>query len=83
MVAALKSPAPAAVLHCAMDRPLSQPWWRLKRWQQLLLGIAALILIITAGMLLLGPAQRSVRIPAASLTIAPVERGVYHDIIPA
>ena len=33
-------------------------------------------------MLLLGPAQRSVSIPAGSLTIAAVERGVYHDIIP-
>jgi HlyD family secretion protein len=82
MVAAAKSSAPGAVLHSAMDRPLSQPWWRLKLWQQLLLGVVALILMILAGMLLLGPAQRSVSIPAASLTIAAAERGVYHDIIP-
>jgi HlyD family secretion protein len=78
MVAAVKSPA----LHSAMDRPLSQPWWRLKLWQQLLLGVTALVLVIVAGVLLLGPAQRSVSIPAGSLTIAAVERGVYHDIIP-
>src|SRR5580658_8605445 len=82
MVAAAKSPAPGAVLHSAMDRPLSQPWWRIKLWQQLLLGVTALILVIVAGMLLLGPAQRSVSIPAASLTIATTEHGVYHDVIP-
>ena len=65
-----------------MDRPRSQRWWRLKLWQRLLVGVAALILLILAGVLLLGPAQRSVSIPAAGLTIAAVERGVYHDIIP-
>jgi HlyD family secretion protein len=65
-----------------MDRPLSQPWWRLKLWQQLLLGVAALVLLIAGGVLLLGPAQRSVSIPIGSLTIATAERGVYHDIIP-
>jgi HlyD family secretion protein len=65
-----------------MDRPLSQPWWRLKLWQQLLLGVAALVLLIGAGILLLGPAQRSVSIPVGSLTIAAAQRGVYHDIIP-
>jgi HlyD family secretion protein len=65
-----------------MDRPRSQPWWRLKLWQQLLLGVTALMLLIGAGVLLLGPAQRSVSIPAANLSIAAVERGVYHDIIP-
>jgi len=65
-----------------MDRPLSQPWWRLKLWQQLLLGVTAVVLLIGAGVLLLGPAQRSVSIPAASLTIAATVHGVYHDIIP-
>ncbi|HTC45548.1 MAG TPA: efflux RND transporter periplasmic adaptor subunit [Steroidobacteraceae bacterium] len=70
------------MLHSAMDRPLSQPWWRLKLWQQLLLGVTAVVLLIGAGVLLLGPAQRSVSIPAASLTIAATVHGVYHDIIP-
>jgi HlyD family secretion protein len=82
MVAAAKSPAPGAVLHSAMDRPLSQPWWRMKLWQQLLLGVTALGLVIVAGLLLLGPAQRSVSIPAASLTLATTAHGVYHDVIP-
>jgi HlyD family secretion protein len=82
MSVAAKSPTPAVVLHCAMDRPLSQPWWRLKLWQQLLLGVAALVLLIGAGILLLGPAQRSVSIPVGSLTLATAQRGVYHDIIP-
>ncbi len=78
MVAAVKNSA----LHDAMDRPRSQPWWRQKLWQQLALGVGALILAIVAGVLLLGPAQRSVSIPAGGLTIAAVEHGVYHDIIP-
>jgi HlyD family secretion protein len=82
MSVAVKSPPPAAVLHCAMDRSLSQPWWRLKLWQQLLLGVTAVLLLIGAGILLLGPAQRSVSIPIGSLTLATTARGVYHDIIP-
>jgi HlyD family secretion protein len=82
MVAAVKPPVLRAALHSAMDRPLAQPWWRLKVWQQLLLGAAAVILLILAGVLLLGPAQRSVSIPTVSLTLATTQRGVYHDVIP-
>ncbi len=82
MVAALKNVTAEGVLHSAMDRPLSQPWWRLMLWQRLLLGVVALILVCLAGVLLLGPAQRSVSIPAGSLTLAVVEPGVYHDVIP-
>ena len=78
----MKPPVLRSALHSAMDRPLSQPWWRLKVWQRLLLGVATVILLIVAGVLLLGPAQRSVSIPATSLTIATTERGVYHDVIP-
>jgi HlyD family secretion protein len=81
MDAAVKSPVLNGS-HSAMDRPLARPWWRLKPWQRLLLGVMAVLLTIGTGMLLLGPAQRSVRIPAANLTIAPVELSVYHDIIP-
>ena len=76
MVAAVKNPPPGAVLHSAMDRPLSQPWWRMKVWQRLLLGVLALVLVILAAGLLLGPAQRSVSIPAGSLTISVAQRGV-------
>ena len=55
MVAAVKDPALRAALDCAMDRPLSQPWWRRKLWQQLVLGLTALILLIVAGIYLLLP----------------------------
>jgi len=82
MVAAIKSEALGAVLHSAMDRPLSQPWWRVKLWQQLLLGTITVVLVIGGGVLLLGSAQRSVTIPAPNLSIGAVERGVYHDVIP-
>jgi HlyD family secretion protein len=82
VVTALKNPSLRATPHSAMDRPLVQPWWRLKLWQQMLLGLVGLTLVIAAGLVLLGPVQRSVSIPAGSLTIATTTHGVYHDIIP-
>ncbi|HEV2703075.1 MAG TPA: efflux RND transporter periplasmic adaptor subunit [Steroidobacteraceae bacterium] len=82
MVAVVKDPPTTAVLHSGMDRPRSRAWWQLKLWQQLLAGVVALVLVILAAVLLLGPAQRSVSIPVGSLSIAAVQRGVYHDIIP-
>src|SRR5581483_3867671 len=66
----------------AMDRPRMLPWWRRRRWLSLGALVAALLLALVAGLLLLGPAQRSIRIPSNEVTIAKVERGVYHDIIP-
>lgn len=57
------------------------PWWRRGRW--LTLGaLTAVLLLVLVAVLLLGPAQRSIRIPLSEVTIAKVERGVYHDIIP-
>lgn len=65
-----------------MDRPLSLPWWRRRYWRQLLLTGGGLLLAILAGIVLLGPAQRGLSMPLASLSIATVEQGVYHDFIP-
>lgn len=65
-----------------MDRPLSTPWWGRARWQQLLGAVAALVLAVLAAVILLGPAQRTVRLSAAALSIAPVELGLYHDVTP-
>ena len=65
-----------------MDRPRTLPWWRRGRWLSLGALAAALLLALVAGLLLLGPAQRSTRIPLSAVTIGKVERGVYHDIIP-
>ena len=77
MDAAVKPPLPAG-----MDRPLNLPWWRRRFWQQFAVAATAVLLLILAAGVLLGPAQRSVRMSATGLTIATVERGVYHDIIP-
>jgi HlyD family secretion protein len=66
----------------SMDRPIRLPWWRRKLWLQW--GIAALVsvLLITMGLLFLGSPERSIRVAAASLTVAPVSRGTFHDFIP-
>jgi HlyD family secretion protein len=65
-----------------MDRPLAVPWWRRQRWQRLLASGIALLLLVCAAAVLLKPAQRSLRLPRASATIATVQHSVYHDLIP-
>ena len=66
----------------SMDRPIRLPWWRRKSWWQWgLAAIVALLLITMADLFLVSP-ERSVRVPAASVTIAGVARGVFHDFIP-
>ncbi len=66
----------------AMDRPISLRWWRRKRWQQWLGAGVALLLAALAAVVLLGPAQRSLRMPMVSVSIATVAQGVYYDFIP-
>jgi HlyD family secretion protein len=73
------NPAP---LQQAMDRPISLRWWRRKGWQQLLGAGLAVLLAILAVVVLLGPAQRTLRVPLVSVSLATVEEGVYHDFIP-
>jgi len=65
-----------------MDRPLALSWWRRRGWQQLIAGGVAVLLAIVAAAVLLGPAQRTLRMSAAGASIATVENGVYHDFIP-
>jgi HlyD family secretion protein len=71
----------AATPH-AMDRPLSTPWWRRKRWVQL--GVIAAVVVVGAVTVatLFGTADRSVRMPIANVTIATVEKGAFHDFVP-
>jgi HlyD family secretion protein len=66
----------------AMDRPVLLPWWRRKRWQRVLVASGAIVLAIAAGVVLLGPAQRTLRTSMAGVSIATVEQGIYHDFIP-
>jgi HlyD family secretion protein len=73
------NPAP---LQEAMDRPISLRWWRRSGWQQFLSVGVGLLLAILAVVVLLGPAQRTLRVPLVSVSIAMVEQGLYHDFIP-
>jgi HlyD family secretion protein len=66
----------------SMDRPVSLPWWRRKRAQRVLGVGLGLMLAILAAAVLLGPAQRSLRMSKAGVSIATVEQGIYHDFIP-
>jgi HlyD family secretion protein len=72
----------AAPLQEAMDRPISLRWWRRRGWQQLLGVGTALLLMVLAAVVLLGPAQRTLRISRVGVSIGTVEQGVYHDFIP-
>jgi HlyD family secretion protein len=70
------------VVNHAMDRPVLRPWWRKSRRVQVGVGIASVTLLAVATLAMLGSAQRSVRMPLGNVTIASVERGVFHDFIP-
>ncbi len=69
-------------MQVAMDRPIRLPWWQRRHWQRSLAAGVALLLVILAAVVLIGPAQRTLRMSAASASIAKVERGVYRDFIP-
>ncbi len=67
-----------------MDTPVEQRFWQ--KWPlgarvAFVIG-GAILFILTAIALIFGDSLRSVRVPAAQLTIAPVEQGVFHDLIP-
>jgi HlyD family secretion protein len=66
----------------AVDRPISPRWWRRRRWRQVTGAVALLLLAALTSMVLLGPAQRSLRMSRAGVSIATVEQDVYHDFIP-
>ena len=72
----------AELTQAAMDRPVVLQWWRRRHWQRSIIGGAALLLVVLAAVVLIGPAQRSLRMSAAGVTIATVERGAYRDFIP-
>ncbi|MFN3523776.1 MAG: efflux RND transporter periplasmic adaptor subunit [Phenylobacterium sp.] len=65
----------------SMDRRLDRPWWRKRRNQAI--GGAALALAAVAALAagLAAGAKPSVRVPAAGVTTAAVERAVFHDFV--
>jgi HlyD family secretion protein len=66
----------------SMDRPIRLPWWRKKIWLQWSIALFAATLLVTTGILFLGTPERSIRVPAASATVARVSQGTFHDFIP-
>ena len=62
-----------------MDRRVRQPLWRTKRARIAAGVVIGLVLVVGTAMAFLGQAKRSVRLPAAQVTIDEVQRGVYHD----
>jgi len=64
-----------------MDTPLLLPWWRKPRWQRPAIAVAGVALLLLGGAMLLGPAERRVRMRAAGVSVATVEQGTYRDFI--
>ena len=65
-----------------MDRPIGTPSWRTAPWTRsgLVLGPIALALFILFHFF--ASPERSVRMKRTGVTIATVERGVFHDFVP-
>lgn len=67
-----------------MDQPIPPNLWT--RWPlgarvgAIVVGVAALLFSVIA--LIVGDGARTLRVPAAQLTIATVEQSVFHDLIP-
>jgi HlyD family secretion protein len=65
-----------------MDSPIVQPWWRKPLWVRAGIAAALLILVGVSAVLLIGEAERTLRIEKEKITIAEVKRGAFHDFIP-
>lgn len=65
-----------------MDRPITLPWWRKRRW----INAAIVALVLTVAVVSffgwLGPAERTLRVDPDKLTIATVTEETYRDFIP-
>jgi HlyD family secretion protein len=65
----------------AMDRPVQRPAWR-RRPALIGMGVAGgLALTAALAALISGASVREVRVPAATVSIDPVEQGVFHDFV--
>jgi HlyD family secretion protein len=63
-----------------MDRPLSHPWWRSRRTLLAAGVVGAVGLVLFLGLGIAAGARTSLRVPAANVTIAAAEPGVFHDV---
>jgi HlyD family secretion protein len=60
-----------------MDRAIQRRWYK-RRAPMVVAGAASIVMLVLLGLFFL-PADRSVRVPAATVTIDTVRRGVFHD----
>jgi HlyD family secretion protein len=69
-----------------MDRQIRQSLWSPRRWPiGAKVGAAAILIVavvLLAVKLIAGAGVRTLRVPFEQVTIATVERGVFHDLIP-
>jgi HlyD family secretion protein len=69
-----------------MDRRIRRGRWSPAGWPILLkvaIAVAgAVLLVVMAVRLVVGSGERTVRLPAAQVTVATVEEGIFHDLIP-
>jgi HlyD family secretion protein len=69
-----------------MDRPMAGSRWAVSRWPlttKLAVAMIALIAaVLTAARLIAGSGESVLRVPASQLSIADVEQGIFHDLIP-
>lgn len=65
-----------------MDRRISRPRWRSRPVMVALIAIAVVAAAAYLAFALKGLGERSVRVPAGTVTIDTVEQGVFHDFTP-
>jgi hypothetical protein len=69
-----------------MDRRIRHPPWSPRRWPlPARVGAAVaivLVMLVLALRFISGAGVRTLRVPLQQVTIATVERGVFHDLIP-
>jgi HlyD family secretion protein len=82
--------APALKLEAAatggMDRRIPHRRWSPTGWpialRVLIAVTGTVLLVLLVVRLLSGSGERTVRLPAAQVTVATVEKGIFHDLIP-
>jgi|KBSSwiStaDraftv2_1062776.scaffolds.fasta_scaffold00080_55 HlyD family secretion protein len=76
----------AASTGAGMDRKIHHSRWSVKRWplaaKLALACVAAVPAVIVVIKLTAGAGVRTIRVPAAQVTLSLVQQGIFHDLIP-
>ena len=65
-----------------MDRAIPKLWWRSTRVKALAIAGGICLLIPLALMASRGLSERSLRVAQGNITLATVQRGLFHDFVP-